>query len=315
MPRFKLTIEYAGTRYSGWQKQTNARTVQGELERAIVAGLGEVLVDSQGSGRTDAGVHALAQVAHVDLVRAPAPEQLRRRINDELPADIHVLDAAAVSRKFHARHSAVRRSYVYQVVPPPHRRLPSRTCGGSRTRSTWRRMQAVAAGFVGRHDFRAFSDDDPDEKSTVVVLDEVTVAEAGPLLLVRVAGSHFLWKMVRRMVGVLVAAGTGALPPARIDDWLTSPGCAGAAASRPRLTAPAAGLFLERVFYERRNVARAASAADRPPLAFFDASRRSPDGVRRVGRLLRAASQAELKLRPTRNRKRSDMERPVSIAR
>ena len=115
MPRFKLTLEYAGTRYSGWQKQTNARTVQGELERAIVAGLGDVLVDSQGSGRTDAGVHALAQVAHVDLVRAPAPELLRRRINDELPADVHVLDAAPVSRKFHARHSAVRRSYVYQM--------------------------------------------------------------------------------------------------------------------------------------------------------------------------------------------------------
>ena len=215
MPRFKLTLEYAGTRYSGWQKQTNARTVQGELERAIVAGLGDVLVDSQGSGRTDAGVHALAQVAHVDLVRAPALEQLRRRINDELPADVHVLDAAPVSA---------------QVPRPPQRgapqlRLPGvaaalgvrqavRVVGEGR-RSTWRAMQAVAAGFVGRHDFQAFSDDDPDEKSTLVELDEVTVTEAGPLLLVRVAGSHFLWKMVRRMVGVLVAAGTGALPPAR----------------------------------------------------------------------------------------------------
>ena len=82
----------AGTRYSGWQKQRNARTVQGELDRAIVDALGDVLVDSQGSGRTDAGVHALAQVAHVDLTRAPAPEQLRRRINDGLPADIHVRD-------------------------------------------------------------------------------------------------------------------------------------------------------------------------------------------------------------------------------
>ena len=173
VPRFKLTIEYAGTRYSGWQKQTNARTVQGELERAIVAGLGEVLVDSQGSGRTDSGVHALAQVAHVDLVRAPAPEQLRRRINDGLPADIHVLDVAAVSRKFHARHSAVRRSYVYQIA--------RRRTALAKPYVWWVKdpldlapMHAVAAGFVGRHDFRAFADDDPDEKSTVVVLDEVT---------------------------------------------------------------------------------------------------------------------------------------------
>ncbi len=247
VPRFKLTIEYAGTRYSGWQKQTNARTVQGELERAVVAGLGEVLVDTQGSGRTDSGVHALAQVAHVDLVRAPAPEQLRRRINDGLPADIHVLDVVAVSRKFHARHSAVRRSYVYQVA--------RRRTALAKPYVWWVKdpldlapMHAVAAGFVGRHDFRAFADDDPDEKSTVVVLDEVTVAEAGPLVLVRVAGSHFLWKMVRRMVGVLVAAGTGALPPQRIDDWLTSPGSAGGDAPAT-LTAPAAGLFLERVFY------------------------------------------------------------------
>ncbi len=111
--RFRLTVEYAGTRYRGWQKQPNARTLQGELERAVVNALGDVLVDTQGSGRTDAGVHALAQVAHIDLTRAPAPAQLQRRINDELPADIHVLDAVPVSRTFHARHSAVNRSYVY----------------------------------------------------------------------------------------------------------------------------------------------------------------------------------------------------------
>jgi tRNA pseudouridine38-40 synthase len=248
VPRFKLTIEYAGTRYSGWQKQTNARTVQGELERAIAAALGEVLVDSQGSGRTDAGVHALAQVAHVDLVRAPAVELLRRRINDELPADVHVLDVAPVSRKFHARHSAVRRSYVYQV---------SRRRSAFAKPYVWwvkdeidlRRMQAAAATFVGRHDFQAFSDDDPDEKSTVVELDEVTVADAGPLVLVRVAGSHFLWKMVRRMVGVLVATGTGALAPNRLAGWLADPPSA-ATDAPARLTAPSAGLFLERVFYD-----------------------------------------------------------------
>ncbi len=247
MPRFKLTIEYAGTRYSGWQKQPNARTVQGTLERAIVDGLGDVLVESQGSGRTDAGVHALGQVAHVDLVRSPAPELLRRRINDALPADVHVLDIVPVSRKFHARHSAVRRSYVYQI---------------SRRRSAFAKpyvwwvkesldpapMQALAAAFVGRHDFAAFSDDDPGDKSTLVVLDEVTVAEAGPLLLVRVAGSHFLWKMVRRMVGVLAACGGGAIPVPIAASWLADPEAAGGEPAR--LTAPAAGLFLERVFYE-----------------------------------------------------------------
>ncbi len=245
MPRFKLTVEYAGTRYSGWQKQKNARTVQGDLDRAIVDALGDVLVDSQGSGRTDAGVHALAQVAHVDLTRAPAPEHLRRRINDGLPADIHVLSVVPVPRTFHARHSAVSRSYLYQI---------------SRRRSAFAKpfvwwvkddldleaMREAADRFVGMHDFRAFSDDDPAEKSTRVLLDEVRVEEFGALVVVRVAGSHFLWKMVRRMVGVLAAVGTGELAPDHVAALLSD----GSTDVPATLTAPAAGLFLECVCYE-----------------------------------------------------------------
>ncbi len=244
MPRFKLTLEYAGTRYSGWQSQKNARTVQGELNRAIVEAIGDALVDSQGSGRTDAGVHALAQIAHVDVTRAPAPEAFRRRINDNLPADIHVLDVSPVSRAFHARHSAVRRSYLYQI---------------SRRRSAFAKpfvwwikdelalteMRAAAATFAGLHDFRAFSDDDPGEKSTKVLLEEVTLAEDGELVLIRVAGSHFLWKMVRRMVGVLAAVGTGDLLPGDVATLL-----GGSSPLPAQLTAPAAGLFLEHVLYE-----------------------------------------------------------------
>lgn len=245
MPRFKLTIEYAGTRYSGWQSQRNARTVQGELNRAVAEVVGaDGLVDSQGSGRTDAGVHALAQVAHIDVTRAPAPEQLRRRINESLPADIHVIDVTAVGRAFHARHSAVHRSYLYQI---------------SRRRSAFAkpfvwwvkdsldvvRMQRGAERFAGRHDFQAFADDDPAEKSTLVQLDGVTLVEADALLLIRVEGSHFLWKMVRRMVGVLAAIGTGDLDVADLETLLAGDGGDMVA----RLTAPAAGLFLERVVY------------------------------------------------------------------
>ncbi|MBP7776954.1 MAG: tRNA pseudouridine(38-40) synthase TruA [Acidobacteria bacterium] len=244
MPRFKLTLEYAGTRYSGWQSQKNAKTVQGELNRAIVEALGDVLVDSQGSGRTDAGVHALAQVAHIDVTRAPAPEALRRRINDGLPADIHVIDVAPVGRSFHARHSAVHRSYLYQI---------SRRRSAFAKPYVWwvketldlTRMRAAADAFAGLHDFRAFSDDAPDEKSTKVLLDEVTLVDDGALVLVRVAGSHFLWKMVRRMVGVLAAVGTGDLEPGDVAHLLGGDGGDAVA----RLTAPAAGLFLERVLY------------------------------------------------------------------
>lgn len=244
MPRFKLTLEYAGTRYSGWQVQKNARTVQGDLNRAVYEAIGDAFVDSQGSGRTDAGVHALRQVAHLDVTRAPHPEQLRRRINDGLPADIHVRAVVPVPRTFHARHSAVRRSYLYQIS--------RRRTAFAKPFVWWIRddvdveaMRAAADAFVGLNDFRAFSDDDPDEKSTKVLLEEVALVEADDLVLVRVAGSHFLWKMVRRMVGVLGAVGTGELAADDVPAIMASGGELPA-----QLTAPAAGLFLEYVLYD-----------------------------------------------------------------
>src|ERR1041384_6291776 len=113
--RFKLTIEDAGTRYSGWQIQKNARTVQGEIERAIHEAVGVRDFELYGSGRTDAGVPAMAQVAHLDVQTTTAPELLRRRVNDALPSDINILRAEKVRHKFHARHDAKARSYVYHV--------------------------------------------------------------------------------------------------------------------------------------------------------------------------------------------------------
>ena len=243
MPRFKLTLEYAGTRYSGWQVQKNARTVQGDLNRAVYEAIGDAFVDSQGSGRTDAGVHALRQVAHLDVTRAPHPEQLRRRINDGLPADIHVRAVVPVPRTFHARHSAVRRSYLYQIS--------RRRTAFAKPFVWWIRddvdveaMRAAADAFVGLNDFRAFSDDDPDEKSTKVLLEEVALVEADDLVLVRVAGSHFLWKMVRRLVGVLAEVGRGRLRVEEVARLMRQGSDLPAA-----LTAPPSGLFLERVVY------------------------------------------------------------------
>jgi tRNA pseudouridine38-40 synthase len=242
--RFRLTLEYAGTRYSGWQKQTNARTVQGDLEDAISEALGADDFECQGSGRTDAGVHALRQVAHLEARRDVPVETLRRRINDALPNDIHVLEMANAPHRFHARHAALARSYLYQIS----RR---RTAFG-KPFVWWVKepldvagMSAAANRFAGMHDFRSFSHDDPAQKSTAVLVDEVAIGEDGDLILVRVVGSHFLWKMVRRMVGVLVDVGRGNLPAADIDMFLRR--SSGAPA---KLTAPASGLFLERVFYE-----------------------------------------------------------------
>jgi tRNA pseudouridine38-40 synthase len=253
--RFKVTLEYAGTRYSGWQKQKNARTVQGELERAIAEATGERPFECQGSGRTDAGVHALMQVAHLD-VQSPVPlETLRRRINDTLPPDIHVLSIVKAHHRFHARHSAAGRTYLYQVA--------RRRSAFAKPFVWWVKepldldvMRTAAAAFVGMHDFESFSDDDPGDKSMQVQVDEVSIGEDGDLVLVRVGGSHFLWKMVRRMVGVLVEIGRGGLPVEAVGEFLTGP-----SPTPARLTAPASGLFLERVFYD----------ADRPPLPLIAA--------------------------------------------
>ena len=244
MPRYKLTLEYAGTRYSGWQIQTNARTIQGELHRALKDVLRSDRFETYGSGRTDAGVHALGQVAHLDAASLPPPLTLVARLNDALPADINVLEAERVSPKFHARHSAVARQYLYQVA--------RRRTAFDKPFVWWVRedlnldpMREAARSLTGLKDFRAFTDDDPEEKSTKVQIDSVTIEEDGPLILIRIVGSHFLWKMVRRIVGVLVEVGRGGLAPADVAALLTRVSDVPA-----RLTAPASGLFLEEVLYD-----------------------------------------------------------------
>jgi tRNA pseudouridine38-40 synthase len=231
MPRFKLLIEYAGTRYSGWQIQKNARTVQGEIDRAV---------------------REVSKRHEFELYTDLPPESLRRQLNDELPADIHIRAIEKVPHRFHARHDAVARCYLYQIS----RR---RTAFG-KPFVWWIRepldidaMRKAATAFVGMQDFSAFTADDPDQKSTRVLVDAVEIGESGSLILIRVQGSHFLWKMVRRMVGVLAAVGRGELKPSdasRLLDTNSSQSQSPAA-----LAAPAAGLFLEAVLYE----------GDRPP--------------------------------------------------
>jgi tRNA pseudouridine38-40 synthase len=244
MARFRLDLEYVGTRYSGWQAQKNARTVQGALHEAVRRACERGDFDSYGSGRTDAGVHALQQVAHLDLETRLAPETLRRALNDELPADVNVLRAAKVTRQFHARHSALGRSYLYQVA----RR---RTAFG-KPLVWWIRdpldvaaMAACARLFEGRHDFASYADAEAREGSTRVEVERVQVEQAGELVLVRILASHFLWKMVRRMVGVLTEVGRGGLRAQDAGRFLEGPSDVPA-----KLTAPPSGLFLERVLYE-----------------------------------------------------------------
>jgi len=253
VPRFKLTVEYAGTRYSGWQIQKNARTIQGEIDRAVRTVTGRKDFELYGSGRTDAGVHALAQVAHLDVSTTLPPDTMKRRLNDELPSDINILSAVVVPHRFHARHHAASRRYLYQIS--------RRRTAFAKAYVWWvkepldvQRMRLAAQAFVGMRDFRAFTPEDDDARdpasgtgapSTLVLLERLELVEDGDLILVGIEGSHFLWKMVRRIVGVLVEIGRGGLEPAAAAELLT------ARSTMPaRLTAPPSGLFLERVLYE-----------------------------------------------------------------
>jgi tRNA pseudouridine38-40 synthase len=252
MARFKLFIEYAGTKYSGWQIQKNARTVQGELTRIIADTTGQRQFELYGSGRTDAGVHALEQVAHLDIITNIPADTLRRRLNDGLPSDIHILRIELAQRKFHARHDAVARSYLYQIS--------RRRTAFAKHLVWWVReeldlttMRAAADRFSGIRDFRSFTDDSAEEKSTVVAIDRIEILEDGDLVLVRVEGSHFLWKMVRRMVGVMVDAALGGTTLEQAERFLREDSVMPA-----KLTAPASGLFLERVYYR--------GESRRPPL-------------------------------------------------
>jgi tRNA pseudouridine38-40 synthase len=248
VPRFRLTIEYAGTRYSGWQRQTNARTVQGEIDKAVRHVTARADFELYGAGRTDAGVHATGQVAHLDVAANLPPATLRDRLNDALPPDINVLSIDRVRHTFHARHGAVSRRYVYQIA--------RRRTAFAKPFVWWVKepldvgaMRAAAERFVGLRDFRSFAQADDDEPqraaSTRVLVERLGVVEFDALLLVVVDGSHFLWKMVRRIVGVLVEVGRGSLTPDDAGKMLTS------RSDQPaRLTAPASGLFLVQVRYE-----------------------------------------------------------------
>ncbi len=241
MPTYRLTIEYDGSKFAGWQVQASGRTVQGVLLDALREATGEREIDLQGAGRTDAGVHALAQVASLRCRSTLDPLRLRAALERSLPADLAILAVTPAPRSFHARHDAIARAYRYQLA----RR---RSAFGKRV--TWwvgdldvRRMTAAAAAFVGRHDFAAFAKRAQDAESTLVEVETCEVAEAGALVIVRLVASHFLWAQVRRMVGALVTVGRGEARPGDVVRWLDG------TVAPPPLAAPAAGLFLEAVRY------------------------------------------------------------------
>jgi tRNA pseudouridine38-40 synthase len=265
-----VTLAYDGTDFQGWQVQPGLATIQGELQGALGRVTGESPLP-QGSGRTDAGVHALAQVASFTL-RAPIPaENLQRALNRTLPPSIRISEASTVRSTFHARHSAIAKSYEYRIfreaVCPPFLARYVYAC-------PWRidldKLQACARIFEGEHDFQSFAANDPDLSernggvdefaddaqtlkiaplSTVRALSssvwEFNPSEAGAMLVYRVRGNGFLHHMVRNLVGTMLDVGRGQFALEEIPKALAA---RDRSAAGP--TAPARGLFLHSVEYD-----------------------------------------------------------------
>ena len=246
MPSWRLDLEYDGTSYRGWQIQHNAKTIQGELEKAVRA-LFESKFEVYGSGRTDAGVHAVRQVAHLrvqQLRTKVSSQQIHLGLNDQLPHNINILSVVPVPNNFHARHDAVARYYLYQIS----RR---RTAFGKnhvwwvKDRLDVEAMATAAERIAGRHDFYSFTEIDKEKKvSTIVQVKDANVFTDGDLVCFRIGASHFLWKMVRRLVGMLVEVGRGNFSVDTFADLITSRSNVTA-----QFTAPPSGLFLEKVLF------------------------------------------------------------------
>jgi tRNA pseudouridine38-40 synthase len=247
MPRYRLTIEYDGTGLVGWQRQPNGLSVQAALEAAVEKFCGDKIT-VHGAGRTDAGVHALAQCAHVDLSRAAPEDTIRGALNHHLrPAAISVLSVEPVGPDFHARISATGRVYRYRILnrrPPPM--LDRLRVWHVAPPLDLAAMQAGARRLVGHHDFSTFRDSLCQAKSPIKTLDALDVTRAGEEIHIEARARSFLHHQVRNMAGTLKLVGLGQWSPEDV---------AAALAQRDRRaggpTAPAEGLYLVEVTYAR----------------------------------------------------------------
>lgn len=244
MYKYKITIEYDGTSYHGWQTQKNAKSIQGVILNAAEKLFG-AKVDIQGAGRTDAGVHAIAQVAHIETPRKLSIYKIEEGLNDLLPSNINITKVETVPTNFHARHHAKLRSYIY-VISKRRTAFGKRYVWWVKDKLDIKKMIVACNILRGFHDFASFSDKRLEKgSSTKVKLDRVDVFEVGNTIFFRFIGSHFLWKMVRRMVGIIVEVGKGNITSEAVSKMLKEHSDLPA-----KHTAPPSGLFLEYVLYD-----------------------------------------------------------------
>ncbi len=242
MPRYKLTIEYDGTHFSGWQVQPEVRTVEGELEEAFSKILQQP-VDIIGQGRTDAGVHALGQVAHVDIPEGIDPAKLIFGANRIVSDEVVVHSIEKVASDFHARFDASSREYEYKLVKKysPLNRFNSILLPRNTDINL---MKEAATQVIGEHDFAPFSKFNEDNFTTICKVDTSEFIEDGEALIYRIRANRFLRNMVRRLVGTMIKIGEGKLSSDDFKKALSNP-----EAEIATQTAPAKGLVLKQVYY------------------------------------------------------------------
>lgn len=243
MRNLKLTIQYDGTKYCGWQKQPNSSGIQGTIEYAIYE-ITKEKVNITGSGRTDAGVHALGQVANFKTNSSIPAARIPDALNAKLPKDISIIDCQEVSDDFHSRYSATGKIYRYLIYNKPYRSpLYKDISYHVRYELDIEKMRSEAKSLLGTHEFKGFMSSGSSVKDTVRTIHNISIDNSGDLIVLEVEGNGFLYNMVRIIVGTLVDIGRG-----RIDKSLEE-----IIASQDRgeagHTAPAHGLFLKKVHY------------------------------------------------------------------
>jgi pseudouridylate synthase I len=243
MARFKLTVEYDGTKFRGWQYQPNQPTIMGRIMEACSIVFNTNKFELYGAGRTDAGVHAIAQVAHLEVNTQLPTRIIKFQLNDQLPSAINILHVEKVDTRFHARHDAVARSYVYQIATR-RTAFGKNNCWWIKDKLNIAAMYEAAEVLHGFNDYASFGSSEDEDASTKVDIHWVRIYEVESSIIIHIVGSHFLWKMVRRMVGVLVEVGRGNLVIDQVKGMLTTYSSIPA-----KLTAPPSGLYLERVYY------------------------------------------------------------------
>lgn len=248
MPRYKLLIEYDGSKFYGWQLLQNLPTVQGRLISAIESIVGHSKFELYGAGRTDAGVHALGQVAHLHLNASLNPQKFMIKLNDTLPHSINILDITPVPDSFHARYDAKYRSYVY-LISKRRSAFAKNYIWWVKDSLNFRKMSEASKVFIGKKDFVNFTNiDKNDADSTIVEIIKCEIYEQNQIIAVHIIGSHFLWRQVRRMVGCLVQVGRGRLSIKELNSFFLKKSDYPA-----QHTAPPSGLYLEKVYYSKPN--------------------------------------------------------------